>query len=175
MCNSRGRTLRLPAVKCLCAYYTRLKVAVTIPSSYDHWYWCLKSELFLFLLIFQLAILVLSPVIYYVWVNHWTKESGNILNISFFMSLSVCLYTCATCWLNICIYPINGIGKIKLQMYSSIVEMLLIIPIALWMGQNWGAPGIILAPVIVYIPRIIWAPIQLNKLIKNKATGIWNK
>ena len=142
--------------------------------------WMQKSisklyKLFLFLLIFQLAILVLSPVIYYVWVNHWTKESGNILNISFFMSLSVCLYTCATCWLNICIYPINGIGKIKLQMYSSIVEMLLIIPVALWMGQNWGAPGIILAPVIVYIPRIIWAPIQLNKLIKNKATGIWNK
>jgi O-antigen/teichoic acid export membrane protein len=132
-------------------------------------------KLFLFLLIFQSAVLVLSPFIYYIWVNYWMKEPGNILNISFFMSSSVCLYTCATCWLNICILPINGIGKIKLQIYSSMVEMVLILPIALWMGHHWGAPGIILAPVIVYIPRMIWAPVQLNKLIKNKATGIWNK
>jgi len=91
------------------------------------------------------------------------------------MSVAVCLYTSATCWLNTCIYPINGIGKIKLQMYSSIAEMLLIIPIALWMGHNWKAIGIVLAPVIVYTPRMIWAPIQLKKLIKNEATGIWNK
>ena len=91
------------------------------------------------------------------------------------MSSAVCLYIAATCWLNIYIYPINGIGKVKLQMYSSIAEMILIIPIAIWMGYHWGAFGIILAPVIVYIPRMIWAPVQLNKLINNKATGIWNK
>jgi len=132
-------------------------------------------KFFLFLLIFQLAMLVFSPLIYYAWVNHWMKENHNILNISFFMSTAVCLYTSATCWLNICIYPINGIGKVKLQIYSSIAEMLLIVPVALWMGHRLGTVGIILAPVIVYIPRMIWAPVQLNRLIKNKATGIWNK
>jgi len=142
--------------------------------------WMQKSisalyKFYIFLLIFQLAILIFSPVIYYVWVNHWMKETHNILNISFFLSFAVCLYTSAICWLNICIYPINGIGKVKLQMYSSIAEMLLIIPLALWMGHIWKAPGIILAPVIIYLPRMVWAPIQLNKLIKNKATGIWNK
>jgi Na+-driven multidrug efflux pump len=102
-------------------------------------------------------------------------ENSNILNISFLMSSAICLYTTAVCWQNICIYPINGIGKVKLQMYSSIVEMLLFIPVALWMGHHWKASGIILAPVIISIPRMIWAPIQLNKLIKNKAVGIWNK
>ena len=142
--------------------------------------WMQKSiselhKFFLFLLIFQLAVLILSPLIYYAWVNYWMRESQNILAISFFLSFAVCLYISATCWLNICIYPINGIGKVKLQMYSSIVEMILIIPLALWMGHKWKAPGIALAPVIVYLPRMIWAPIQLNKLIKNKATGIWNK
>jgi len=130
---------------------------------------------FLYLLIFQLALLIFSPFIYYVWVNHWMKENHNILNISFLLSAAVCLYTSATCWLNICIYPINGIGKVKLQMFSSIAEMALIIPVALWMGHLWKTPGIILAPVIVYLPRMIWAPIQLNKLINNKAVGIWNK
>jgi len=142
--------------------------------------WMQKSisglrRLFLFSLVFQLAILVFSPLIYHIWVNYWMKESHNVLNITFLMSSAVCLYTIATCWLNIYIYPINGIGKVKLQVYSSIAEMLLIIPSAFWMGHKWGAVGIILAPVIVYTPRMIWAPVQLNKLVKNKATGIWNK
>ena len=141
--------------------------------------WMQKSvaklqKFFIYLLIFQLVILILSPGIYYLWVNHW-QESNNILNISFLMSSAVCLYTTAICWQNICIYPINGIGKVKLQVYSSIAETLLFIPFAIWMGHTWKAPGIILAPVIISIPRMIWAPIQLNKLIKNKATGIWNK
>ena len=139
--------------------------------------WMQKSiyglyRLFLFSLIFQLIILIFSPLIYYVWVNHWMQEN---LNISFFMSSAVCLYVSALCWVHICIYMINGIGKVKLQMYSSIVEMLLIIPLALWMGYHWKAIGIVLAPVIIYIPRMIWAPVQLNKLVNKKATGIWNK
>ena len=142
--------------------------------------WMQKSiaglqKIFLYSLIMQLILLILSPFIYYIWVNRWQEDSNNILNISFLMSSAVCLYVSATCWLNIHIYPINGIGKVKLQMYSSIAEMVLIIPIALWLGHNWGAFGIILAPVIVYTPRMIWAPVQLNKLIKNKSTGIWNK
>jgi O-antigen/teichoic acid export membrane protein len=142
--------------------------------------WMQKSisdlhKFFIILLVFQVVILILSPLIYYIWVNHWMQQNNNVLNIPFLMSAAVCLYTSATCWLNICIYPINGIGKVNLQMYSSIAEILLIFPIALWMGHNWKATGVILAPVIVYIPRMIWAPIQLNKLIKNKATGIWNK
>ena len=132
-------------------------------------------KIFLFSLVFQLLILVFSPLIYFVWVNYWMKGGNNTLNISYLMSAVVCLYTLATCWLNICIYPINGIGKVKLQVYSAIAEMLLIIPVALWMGHNWKAIGIILAPVIVYTPRMIWAPMQLNKLVKNKASGIWNK
>ena len=142
--------------------------------------WMQKSiyrlyRLFFFSLIFQLIILMLSPFIYFIWINYWQQDNNNVLNIPFLMSLAVCLYVSATCFLNICIYPINGIGKVKLQMYSSILEMVLIIPIALFLGHHWGAAGIILAPVIVYIPRMIWAPIQLNKLVNDRATGIWNK
>jgi O-antigen/teichoic acid export membrane protein len=142
--------------------------------------WMKKSisqlhKFFGYLIVFQVIVLLLSPVIYYVWINIWLKGTVDILNISFLMSSSVCLYVCAICWLNISIYPINGIGKIKLQVYSSIGEMVLLIPVALWLGGMLGAIGIILTPVIIYLPRMIWAPIQLNKLINNKATGIWNK
>jgi len=127
------------------------------------------------LLIFQIILLLLSGLIYYFWINHWMTNSANTLDIRPAMSVVVCLYVCVMSWLNINIYPINGIGKLSLQVYSSVFEMIFLIPVALWAGTRWGAPGVVAASILVQTPRMIWAPIQLNKLIKNKATGIWNK
>jgi O-antigen/teichoic acid export membrane protein len=129
----------------------------------------------LYVVIFEVIILSLSPFIYYIWINYWMVDADNKLDISFLMSLSICVSVCTSCWLNACIYPLNGTGKIKLQMYSSIWEILLLIPLALWMGSWWGAPGVIFASSLIYFPRMIWAPIQLNKLINRTAKGIWNK
>jgi O-antigen/teichoic acid export membrane protein len=141
--------------------------------------WMKKSismlyKFFGLLLLFQIIILVLSGPIYYLWVNYW-MTNNNTLNISYVMSIAVCLYVCTLCWLNINIYPLNGIGKVKLQVYSSIGELFLLIPLALWAGTKWGAPGVVFASILIQMPRMVWAPVQLNKLIKNKADGIWNK
>jgi O-antigen/teichoic acid export membrane protein len=129
---------------------------------------------FIGLLVVQAIILALSPLIYYLWINYWMKDSGS-LNISFPMSASVCLFACALCWLNICIYPLNGTGKVRLQVYSSIAEMLLFIPVVWYLGKTWGIIGAILSPPLVYFPRMIWAPVQLHKLIHKTSTGIWNQ
>ena len=126
------------------------------------------QKLFILLIIGEVILLLLAPVIYKLWI-------GEELNIPFEMSMAVMLLVCTICWVNINIYPLNGIGKMKLQIYSSILELVLIFPIAFWMNSKFGAPGIVLAPVIVYIPRMIWSPIQLNRLINQTAKGIWNK
>jgi hypothetical protein len=102
-------------------------------------------------------------------------EAGKILNIEFWMSAATALFITVLCWTTIYIYPLNGIGKIKMQVYSAILEILLLIPAAWFLGKLWGAPGIVLAPCLVYIPRMIWAPMQLHKLIHNRASGIWNE
>jgi len=142
--------------------------------------WMKKSimylqQLFWGFLIIQGFLLIFSPTIYHLWINRWIKESSNIIAIPFFMSLAVCLYISANCWMSIFMHPLNGIGKIRLQVYSSLLEMILLIPVALFLVRYWGAAGIVLTPVIVYIPRMIWVPIQLHKLVNQKATGIWNK
>ena len=134
----------------------------------------LLHKIFIVFLFFELIVLLLSPIIYHVWINYWMKDSYS-LNISFILSTSVCVYVSMLCWLNIHIYPLNGIGKVNLQVISSIFEMLLFIPVAFSLDKIFGVPGIILAPILIYIPRAIWAPIQLNKLIKGSAKGIWNK
>lgn len=129
------------------------------------------SKLYKFFILFfilEVLILFLSPCIYNLWI-------GDELHISFFMSFAVFLLITSLCWLNINIYPLNGIGKMKIQMYSSFIEIIVMIPLAFWLGAKWGSIGIALSPVIAYIPRMIWAPIQLNKLINQSAKGIWNK
>ena len=131
-------------------------------------------KIFIYFLVFQIVVLILSPVLYYVWINYWRGE-GDILDINVWMSASVCIYVSILCWLNIHIYPLNGIGKVSLQLVSSIFEMVIFIPVALLLEKFFGIPGIILAPALVYIPRSIWAPIQLNKLINGSAKGLWNK
>ncbi|MDR1527393.1 MAG: MATE family efflux transporter [Dysgonamonadaceae bacterium] len=132
-------------------------------------------RLFTIFLIVQFAFLILAPTIYYVWVNYWLHNENDILTIPFSMSMAVCIYMCVTCWISLYIHPLNGIGKIRLQVYSSIGEMILLIPVAFLMSHYWGAVGIIWSPVIIYIPRMIWAPLQLNKLMNLTAKGIWNK
>ncbi|MDR0769318.1 MAG: lipopolysaccharide biosynthesis protein [Dysgonamonadaceae bacterium] len=133
------------------------------------------QQFFLSLLAVQVIVLVLSPVIYYLWINYWIKDSSNALDISFGVSASVCLFVCTLCWLNTCVYPLNGIGKVQLQVYSSIAEILLFIPAVWYFGKMWGMVGVILSPVAVYFPRMIWSPVQLRKLIRNEAAGIWNR
>ncbi|MDR1682452.1 MAG: hypothetical protein LBS25_03555 [Candidatus Symbiothrix sp.] len=132
-------------------------------------------KFFIYLLVFQVVLLICSPLVYYIGVNYWITDAADMLSIPFTMSLAICVYVCVQCWLTINIYPLNGIGKVDLQVWSSIVEMLLMIPLALYLGHRWGATGVIVAPCLVYLPRMIWAPIQLHKLINNKASGIWNR
>jgi Membrane protein involved in the export of O-antigen and teichoic acid len=141
--------------------------------------WMKKSikTLYKFYFIFiisQIIFLLFSSYIYDIWINRWLSPE-NTLTIPFSLSVTVCIYVSVLCWLNINIYPLNGIGKVNLQVYSSIVEIILLLPISLFLGHLLGTIGIVLTPVIVYLPRIVWAPIQLNKLMNNKATGIWNK
>ncbi|MDL2222559.1 MATE family efflux transporter [Bacteroidales bacterium OttesenSCG-928-M11] len=125
-------------------------------------------QMFALFVAFQALILLFSGFIYNLWI-------GDRLEISFYLSLSVFVYVLVLCWNNINIYPINGIGKVQLQLYSSLCEVLLLFPLAYFMSKHLGTIGIVLTPVIIYIPRMIWAPIQLNKLINQKATGLWNK
>jgi hypothetical protein len=126
------------------------------------------NQIFYFSLVAESLLFLFSKWIFRLWM-------GSSVSIPFSISLAVFVYCNLMAWLSICIYPINGIGKVKLQLYSSVAEILIIVPAALALGKCWGTPGIILAPILVSIPRAIWAPMQLNKLIKRTASGIWAK
>ncbi len=72
---------------------------------------------------------------------------------------------------------INGIGKIKVQMYSLLIGAILFVPISfiLIKRYHWGVESVVIAAIIsnFYSPFI--APYQYYKIINKKAYGIWNK
>jgi len=77
--------------------------------------------------------------------------------------------------LNLFIYLINGIGKIKLQLYINLSICLVYIPMAIYACNGYGINGIIFVNIIVAIIHAILGQIQITRLMNNNAIGIWNK
>lgn len=72
---------------------------------------------------------------------------------------------------------LNGVSKIKLNMYLVVLQTIAYIPLAYFLGVyvGWGVVGIILSGILVEVPLRITQPIQYKLLMNRRATGIWNK
>lgn len=126
----------------------------------------LKTFLFTFLISFILFIFY--PIAFHLWL-------GSKVTIHLSMVVIVCIYTIMNAWNGINATIINGIGKIKIQLYSSIIGTLLNIPTAFILGHLLGAQGVVLSIVIFCLIPAILLHIQTKKLLNKTASGIWNK
>ncbi len=72
---------------------------------------------------------------------------------------------------------INGTGKIRLQLYSAILTIILTVPLAylFCIILDIGPSGVIFAMLCTTLPTTILWRVQYSKIIKMKAKGIWNK
>jgi len=101
----------------------------------------------------------------------WLPNSVDInLSLSILMAVYVMCYTCLV--LNC--YFLNGIGKLKIQMFLYLLVMITNIPVGIAMGKWWGIEGVILANIIAFVLMNVILWIQTNKLLNQKASGIWN-
>jgi O-antigen/teichoic acid export membrane protein len=121
------------------------------------------------LMIVGLLMLSVSAWFYKLWVPD--------IPVPFVLSASMCFYVLALAWGNIFVMFINGVGKVKLQVIISMVGAVINIPLSIFLAKNLGlgTAGIIIASAICigYGPLI--APFQFQKLITNKASGVWNQ
>lgn len=117
-----------------------------------------------------LMLLLASPFVYKLWV-------GERVNIPFFLSASFALYAALLSWTGMFSQFLNGVGKIKIQLYISIFQCVSNIPLAIILAKylNFGITGVIMATNINLIISAIILPIQVRKISNQKAYGIWNK
>lgn len=118
--------------------------------------------------LFTFIMILLSTQVYRLWI-------GSNISVSFSLSIACGVYVTISNWNNIFAYMLNGIGKIRLQLYSSIISGLLFLPLAFYLGNKMGITGIMIAMSCCLFISSVWSPIQFWKIITNKANGIWNK
>ena len=87
------------------------------------------------------------------------------------------LYVITSMLLQIFSMFLNGIGKIKIQIYVAIFIALINIPLSVFLAKylGFGLAGIISATLICNLISLSFLPIQYLKIINNKAEGIWNE
>lgn len=114
------------------------------------------------------VMLIVSPLFYKIWV-------GDSVHVPFILSVLIAIYVLLFTRFNLFIYLINGIGKVRLQLYINIVIAISYIPLAVYFGKWIGLPGIIAANILVSLIHAIISQLQVTKILNDTAFGIWNK
>lgn len=112
--------------------------------------------------------ILLSDQVYRLWI-------GDDVTIPFYLSITCGIYVTISNWNNIFAYMLNGIGKIRLQLYSSVISGALFLPLAYFLGNKLGVIGIIISMSSCLFISSVWSPVQFWKIVTNKAAGIWIK
>jgi len=126
------------------------------------------TQLWIIISIGAITMLVFSNSIYKLWV-------GKEIEVPFSISIVMAAFVIINAWCGIFSHFLNGVGKIKLQLYGAAFGALVNIPLGIFLGKNLGIYGVILSTTILAVISASWSPIQYMKLINNKAKGIWNK
>lgn len=128
-----------------------------------------KLEKMIILIGIALVLLLLvSPVFFHYWV-------GNKVEIHPTVAISTAIYVfCNTCGL-IYMHLINGIGKVKLQLYTYLVFAIVAFPVLYYSCKLWGIEGILITPSVVFLTQAVLMRAQLYKLLNGSANGIWQK
>lgn len=132
----------------------------------------IKKVFFVWLvsIIGALIMLIGSKWFYHLWI-------GDKVAIPFGLSAAMALYFVMNNFGGVFVQFVNGISKIKLQLYCSVLGAIVFFPLAHLLIKTFdlGTIGIVLAILITNWYGIILSPIQYKKIMENKARGIWNK
>lgn len=115
-----------------------------------------------------LLMLLFSDFVYVLWV-------GKKIIVPISVSATIAFYVVINAWNGIYSQFLNGVGKIKIQLYFALAGSLVNIPLAIFLGKTLGIYGVVLSTAIISVMAAIISPIQYNKIINNRATGVWAK
>ena len=130
-----------------------------------------KQNSFWYFIVFLLVLMTFFSNSFYIF---WIGE-----NVKIGLSLSICwaLFVAIQSYNAIYTHFLNGVGKIKMQMYTAIGSIVINIPLSIFLAEdvNLGLNGVILATNFSIFIYAITRKIQYKKIIESKATGLWNE
>lgn len=122
-------------------------------------------------LIFTFIVVILllfSDKIYAFWL-------GSRINIPFVLSSCFALYVIVLSWAAIFSQFLNGIGKVTLQLYLALVQLVLIIPLTIFLSKTigMGVSGVVIGIIICIFIAATVLPLQVYKILNGNAKGVW--
>jgi len=114
------------------------------------------------------VMLLIANWVYRLWV-------GEEIIVPLSVSITIAAYVIINGWNSIYSQFLNGVGKVKLQLYIAVAGSVINIPLAIFLGRSLGIYGVVLSTVIISAGSAVITPIQYQKIISNRAKGIWNK
>lgn len=122
----------------------------------------------LLFVVMTFVFLLCSSFIYKIWLH-------DSVSIPFSVSLGMAIYISLTTIGSVPVTLLNGIGKIKIQMFIQIFMALITIPCLLYILNRYSLFWGLLFASINPIAHLILCNIQLSKLLNKQATSIWNE
>jgi len=128
------------------------------------------QKIWLLIPVVLVIMILISDWFYNIWV-------GEKIIVPFHLSLAMALFVLLMTFNMIYVSFINGVGKIKMQIFTAIISIVTNIPLSIYLGKyaGLGSTGVILASCVCMGYSVVLKPLQYFKIINNKAKGIWNK
>ena len=149
--------------------------AVTDAYHKDDLEWIKKTmkkmnKIWLLFALGSLLLLIISPYFFKLWL-------GNKVDIPFVLSVFWFLFIIIQSYNMIYTYFINGVGKLKVQLFITVFSIVFNIPASIFLAKtlNMGISGVIFATTISMLLSAVIKTIQYNKIINLRAKGVWNK
>jgi len=116
---------------------------------------------------------VILVIIYKWFFNFWV---GDEVSVPLTLIFSLGVASIIGMWGATFTLFLNGVGKIKLQLYVLGAQAIIFIPLSyIFYKLNFGLSSIVLAQIILYISNAIIFTVQYNKIVNQTAVGIWDK
>lgn len=126
------------------------------------------TRVYVMSVIIMLIMVAVSPIAYKLWI-------GDKANIPFLMTLLIAVYMMINNWDGLQVNLINGIGTIKLQLYVTLIGLVLHIPLSLLLGTYIGAYGVLCSMIIINLIYCLFFTKQIKLILNKKAKGVWLK
>ncbi|MGZ5017308.1 MAG: lipopolysaccharide biosynthesis protein [Methylobacter sp.] len=111
---------------------------------------------------------LLARSIIAVWVDSELEVTSPLV-------ITVGLFVLVSIWNNVYAMFVNGIGRIKAQLYTAVIAMLVNIPLALLFTKHFGfgLSGVVLATCISLLIAAVVLPIQVHRIVCDGMRGVF--
>jgi len=124
-------------------------------------------KIWFLMFIFLILLFFVSPEVYKIWIGKNTK-------VDYAINLSTFFYFVIFTWNSIIATFLNGLNKIKLQLYLSMIGIVIYCLLVSILPVYVGASGIILSTCFSLLLSAIILTIQILKILDKKDTGLWS-